>query len=457
MKKIIFLFSILIVAQIAHCQDITGTWNGVLDIQTLKFHIVFHISKSADGYTATMDSPDQGAKGLAVEKVEFDNSKLTISIPAFRIEYKGELIDNEAIKGTFTQGGMPFVLNLSRGEVVQKRPQTPQPPFPYKTEEVSFANQTDGRIVLSGTLTLPEGVGKFPAVVLVSGSGAQNRDEELFEHKPFFVLADYLTRRGIAVLRYDDRGTAKSTGNFSTATTYDFSVDAESAFNFLKNHKNISPKQIGIIGHSEGGVVAPMIAARNADVAFIISLAGSSIAGDSLLLMQQKAIFTAMNLPKEELQKAHDTNKTLFEMVKNTTDSAQLRAELVKYLENALKDETDAASKNNADAALAQLDNAWMKFFIRYNPADAWEKVRCPVLALNGEKDLQVPYNENLTAIKTALEKGGNKKFTIKSIPALNHLFQPSTSGLPSEYGQIETTISEEVLKIIAEWIWAKK
>ncbi|MCL2596726.1 MAG: alpha/beta fold hydrolase [Paludibacter sp.] len=457
MKKIFLLFVLFIFAQNSNCQDITGTWNGVLNIQVLELHIVFHIEKTDDGYSATMDSPDQGAKGIPVKKVDFNNSQLTILMPELMAQYTGELLDNDTIKGIFTQRSIPIVLNLSRGEIVQNRPQTPKPPYPYKSIEVSFKNETDSSIVLSGTLTIPKGDGKFPAVVLVSGSGAQNRDEEIFEHKPFLVLADYLTRNGIAVLRYDDRGTAKSTGSFSTATTYDFSTDAQSAFNFLKKQTNINPQRVGFIGHSEGGIIAPMIAARDKNVDFIVSLAGTGISGDELLLLQQEAIATASGINRDEIMLMHNLNKTLFEMIKNTTDSAQLHIQIVNYLKKAKEDNPKIVDDNTVQTALAQIDNPWMQYFIRYNPQTAWENVHCAVLALNGERDLQVPYNENLTAIKSALEKGGNKNVTIKSFPALNHLFQPCTSGLPTEYGKIEITMSEDVLKTITDWILNQK
>lgn len=459
MKKSFLLFVILIIAQIVNCQDITGTWSGVLKVQLLELHIVFHIEQSDEGYSATMDSPDQGesAKGLPCQNTDFKNQHLTISLPNIMAEFSGELIDNDTIKGVFTQRGMQFPLNLSRGEITLRRPQTPQSPFPYEIREVSFANENDSSIILSGTLTIPKGDGKFPAAVLISGSGAQNRDEELLGHKPFWVLADYLSRNGIAILRYDDRGTAKSTGNFSTSTTYDFSYDAQSAFDFLRKQKNINSKQVGFIGHSEGGVIAPMIAARAQNIAFIVSLAGSGLPGDEVLLLQQEAIYTAMGIGKDEIEQMKNVNKNLFEMVKNITDSAQLSAEMTDYLKKIAKENNQTIDENTIKNQLSQLDNVWMKYFIRYNPQTAWENVQCAVLALNGEMDLQVPYNENLTAIKTALEKGGNKNVTIKSFPQLNHLFQPCTSGLPAEYGKIEITISEDVLKTIADWILKQK
>lgn len=284
------LFTGLFLSSSASAQDISGTWHGKLTVPTGLLTIVFHINQAAQGtYVTTLDSPDQGANGIKTQATSFSDSILTIQIPVIHASYKGKLKSDKTITGTFTQG-MPIPLNLEKGEANRpKRPQEPQPPFPYKSEEVTVRNEQDG-INLAGTLTLPEKGNKFPAVVLVTGSGAQNRDEEIMGHKPFLVIADYLTRNGIAVLRCDDRGTAASQGNHATATNEDFATDTEAAINYLRGRKEINTKKIGIIGHSAGGIIAFIVAAKDPAIAFIVSLAGAGVRGDSLMLKQVEMI-----------------------------------------------------------------------------------------------------------------------------------------------------------------------
>jgi pimeloyl-ACP methyl ester carboxylesterase len=351
-------------------------------------------------------------------------------------------------------------LNLSRKAVEKEtlvRPQEPVKPYPYHEEEVSFENAEAG-ITLAGTLTLPKKDGSFPAVVLISGSGAQNRDEELMGHKPFLVIADYLTRNGIAVLRFDDRGTAASTGDFKTATSVDFSKDVEAAVRYLQTRKEINRKKIGLIGHSEGGIIAPMLASRSKDVAFIVLLAGTGVQGDRLLLSQQEAIYTASGMNEAEWETVKAINEKAFAMVIRSTDTVQLKTDLTEYLKQVLKDHPSQKPQGVSEEqfiqlSVTQITHPWMIHFIKYHPAPALEKTKCPVLALNGKKDLQVPAKENLEAIQTALTKGGNKQVTTKEIPGLNHLFQECTTGLPAEYATIEQTFSPVALEDILQWI----
>jgi hypothetical protein len=311
-------------------------------------------------------------------------------------------------------------------------------------------------------LTLPAKVGIFPVVVLISGSGPQNRDEELLGHKPFLVLSDYLTRNGIAVLRYDDRGVAKSEGDFKTATSLDFASDAEAAVSYLKTRKEIDKKKIGLIGHSEGGIIAPMVASKSKDISFIVLLAGTGIPGNQILLLQQELIGKASGASESDLYKSHEINSAIFDIVIKSNNTDTLRNELTGFLMQKLKESANSQKPegiSDSDFVKSQVDQIstpWMQYFIKYDPAPTLERVKCRVLALNGEKDLQVPANENLPAIKSDLLKSGNKNVTTKEFPNLNHLFQECKTGLPAEYAQIEQTISPVVLVEIVKWIGLK-
>jgi len=447
----------------AFAQDITGPWYGALKVQGIQLRLVFNITKTADGYSSTMDSPDQGAKGVPVTSTTFENSKLRIEIANPGIEYTGELKEN-VITGTLKQSGLTFPLDLSRNKiesVIIVRPQDPVKPYPYYSEEVKFKNQA-ADVVLAGTLTLPQKEGKFPAVVLITGSGAQNRNEEILGHKPFLVLADHLTRNGIAVLRYDDRGIAQSTGDFSKATSSDFASDVEAAISYLKTRKEINKKKIGLIGHSEGGIIAPMVASKSKDVHFIVLLAGTGIPGYQILLMQQELIARASGISESEIQKSKEINKEAFDIVIKSDNAENLKIELTKFLEDKSAKDPDAekpAGMSQVDhikAQVAQMTSPWMFYFLKYDPATALTKVTCPVLAANGSKDLQVSPKENLDAIKNALKKGGNKKVTIIEFPDLNHLFQECKTGSPDEYSKIEQTFSPKAMDEITKWILTK-
>ena len=282
MKKFFLLILGFFCLNTVFAQEITGDWNGVLSIQGMKLRLVFHVTKTDAGFTAAMDSPDQGAKGIPMTSAKFENNVLTLEHTAAKIVFSGTLDKMGFVTGNFVQGGMTFPLMLTKKEVViekPKRPQDPVKPYPYNSEDITFVNNKDS-ITLAGTFTYPTGKGKFPVVVLITGSGAQNRDEELMGHKPFLVLSDYLTRNGIAVLRYDDRGSYASKGNFAKATTADFARDVEAAVQYLKTRKEVNSKKIGLIGHSEGGLIAPIVAAGNKDVNFIVMMAGPGISGE---------------------------------------------------------------------------------------------------------------------------------------------------------------------------------
>ena len=360
----------------------------------------------------------------------------------------------------FSNIGLSLPLNLSKNKVEKAkvvRPQEPTKPYPYYVEDVVFENK-NAKITLAGTLTLPKKDGKYPVVVLITGSGPQNRDEEILGHKPFLVLADYLTKNGIGVLRFDDRGTAASTGNFKAATTLDFATDVEAAINYLLTRPDIDPKKIGLIGHSEGGIIAPMVAAKSKDISFIVLLAGTGIAGDELLLMQMGLIAKAEGGTAEKLEKDRIINKGVLDIVVKSKDTTTLKSELMTYWQRTLKTHPDAKPKEMTEDDFIKIQvntftTSWMQYFLKYNPSIILADVKCPVLALNGEKDLQVPSKINLEGIKRGLEKGKNTQVTTKELPNLNHLFQECATGSPSEYAKIEQTFAPIALNEIVNWV----
>ena len=415
MKKFIISTLLVLVALTARAQvqsttALLGTWSGKLDVGAIPLTIVLHLDQ-ADGYVViTLDSPDQGAKGIGTFKDFLSDDSLAIKVEQIGMTYRAKLKDGK-LDGTFSQNGVKIPLVLTKGDVTEvKRPQLPQPPFPYETEEVTFRNEKGGA-TLAGTLTYPVDYDKqsknLPMVVLfVSGSGQQNRDEEIFNHKPFFVIADYLARQGIATLRYDDRATGKSVGgDVKNATSEDFMRDALAGLEFLRQQKKFS--KVGMLGHSEGGLIAFMLSAKK-QTDFIVSMAGPGVKGDTLLTAQNNRIMSLSGLP--------DTM---------TVEKCRQQPDV--------------------------LEMPWLRYFIDYDPTSNIRSTRCPVFALNGDRDCQVIASQNLTAIRQLLPK--SKKNLVKEYHGLNHLFQHSNTGLPAEYGQIEETISPEVLQDIAQWI----
>jgi hypothetical protein len=451
MKTILFLLFSFSTSYSMKAQDITGQWNGILKTQGIQLRVVFHINKTDTGYSSIMDSPDQGAKGIPTTSTNFENSTLKITASNLGLEYEGTLA-HDSIIGTFKQGGKPFPLNLSKEKTENEtvvRPQEPVKPYPYYCEGITFKNNK-ADVTLAGTLTLPKKEGNYPVVILITGSGPQNRDEEILGHKPFLVISDYLTRNGIAVLRYDDRGVAQSKGDFKTATTADFASDVESAISYLKTRKEINVKKIGLIGHSEGGIIGPMVASKSKDVDFIVLLAGTGLSGDKLMLLQKKKIEQAMGTDEKEISKGQEIFSGAYHMIlKSDTDEANLKNKLNTYFKQSFGNKLPEEQVNTITNSIT---TPWMIYFLKYNPAPTLEKVKCPVLAIDGEKDLQVP-PENLIAIKTALKKGGNRNVTTKLFPNLNHLFQNCKTGLPGEYSKIEETFSPAALDEITNWI----
>ena len=442
-------------------QDITGPWHGLLEIPGSPLRLVLTIEKSESGYTSTLDSPDQGAQGIPVDTTSFEGAKLDIAITALSLSYTAELVEGR-FKGTFTQGGYKLPLEISREpnkKPIRNRPQEPKEPFAYSSEEVSFKNP-GADIALAGTLTLPKETGKYPVVVMISGSGPQDRNEELAGHKPFLVIADYLTRNGIGVLRFDDRGVGASKGIFRTATSEDFATDVESAVAFLKKRDDIDKKHIGLIGHSEGGLIAPMVASKSDDVNFIVLLAGTGIPGSELLALQGRLIGKAVGQSDAEVGRSASIRKKMIEMAVASDDIQTLRSDLTEYLQIEIQNADSRAlvpAGVDVDRFIkSQVDfmaTPWMVYFLRHDPAKVLEKVTCPVLAINGGIDLQVPAEENLSAIGKALKKAGNQKVTLKELPGFNHMFQESATGAPSEYGTIDETFSPAALAVISDWV----
>jgi pimeloyl-ACP methyl ester carboxylesterase len=353
---------------------------------------------------------------------------------------------------------LPLTLKKIAKPTELKRPQTPRPPFPYKLIEVTYPSKP-GAVTLAGTLTEPEGPGPFPAVILISGSGPQDRDETLFEHKPFLVLADALSRRGVAVLRVDDRGVGGSTGSLLNATSDDFAGDVLAGIALLRSRPEIDARRIGLLGHSEGGIIAPMVAARSPDVAFIVLLAGTGLPGEQILYLQGQAVLKGMGVGEKKLKDQLDLQTRFFDILRTEKDEkaadARMR-ELAKAAQETLSAEERKAMGDIEALVTAQLKTVrtpWFRFFLNYDPRTALAKVKCPVLALIGQKDRQVPPKENLSQIERALRAAGNTAITVKELPGVNHLFQTCSTGAPSEYAQIEETIAPAALAEIVDWI----
>ena len=442
---------------------LAGFWLGTLQIGAVPVRLAFAV-KEADGkLTATLDSPDQGAAGLPFPETELKGGKVRIASKALGVAYTGKLSDDgKAIAGEWTQGGTSVPLAMSRTDKMPSlnRPQTPKPPFPYAAEDVKFQN-SDAKVTLAGTLTLPKGDGPFPAVVLVTGSGPQDRDETLFGHKPFLVLADHLTRRSIAVLRYDDRGVGKSTGKFKGSTTADFATDAAAAVAYLHARKEIDPQRVGVAGHSEGGVVAPIVAADQPErVGFIVLLSGTGLPGYAVLDRQRADVMAASGASAETVGLYKRLYATLNPILIGPGTPQERGAKVVAAAKNVVAKFPEAQRKElgfDKPEVCDEFGNLptdpWTDAFLRYDPATALKRVKCPVLALNGSLDLQVSADENLPAIEAALKAGHNPPAKFVTLKGLNHLFQPAKTGAVSEYGTIETTFDEAAMKLVADWV----
>jgi pimeloyl-ACP methyl ester carboxylesterase len=445
--------------------DVVGNWHGSLAVKAgvLEMRLVFRVSLDEEGnLTALLDSPDQGATDIPVDRVLLDGNRVRFEVDVIAGYYEGEIRgDGMRLEGSWHQAGQSFELNLEQSSEVPQlgRPQEPTEPFPYRSEDVVYENRAAG-IQLAGTLTAPDSAGPHPAVILISGSGPQDRDETVFGHRPFLVLADHLTRNGIAVLRVDDRGVGGSTGVQGPATSEDLAEDVLAGIEYLKSRKEIDPERIGLLGHSEGGIIAPITATRSRNVAFIVLLAGPGVTGEEILYRQSALIGAASGADADHIEQNHAVQARLFEIIKTNLDDETKRARLREvFVETAegLSEEERAAANLGTDSAIeAQVESIaspWFQFFLTYDPAPTLALVECPVLAIIGEKDLQVPARENLAAIKEALATGGNSDYTVEELAGLNHMLQTAETGAPLEYGRIEETMSPVALEAISIWI----
>lgn len=444
---------------------LAGSWEGVLRVQGIELPLIVHLQHQKDVWTGTFDSPKQKAFGIQLSSVQVAENRLEFKVDQAQIHYEGVLREGDSVVGTFAQAGREAKMNLYRmkkGATPMKieakiRPQTPQPPFPYLNKTVKIKPKGQQH-QLAGTLSMPAGKGPFPGVVLISGSGPQDRNSEVFEHQPFAVLADYLTRRGIAVLRYDDRGVAASTGSFEGATSADFAMDAAAALRFLQRQKGIRKDQIGYIGHSEGGMIAPLAHGIWPETKFAVLLAGVGIAVDSLLMEQIVAVGRSEGIEPAVLDSQLLVNRKIFGWLKSKS-ATEARDSLEAFFTQQSKiigAEDEKAQKQletQKSAALKTFFDPWFYYFIRYDPDAALHALQIPVLALNGDRDVQVLAGSNLAGMAASFAAAGNEAVTLKSLPGLNHLFQPSNTGAVSEYAEIDITFDEGCMQLIADWI----
>jgi pimeloyl-ACP methyl ester carboxylesterase len=444
--------------------ELTGIWQGKLKVTAgIELRIALKVEKDKEGtLKAILASPDQGANNIPISAIGLKDDVLSFESKIIGAKFSGKRNEEKnAFQGEFSQGGGKLPLVLAKTDKISEavRPQTPKSPFPYRALDVSYENKLGG-VRLAGTLTLPGGKGPFPAVILITGSGPQDRDESILGHKPFLVLADYLTRRGVAVLRVDDRGVGGSTGSTKSTTSEDFAGDSLAGLAFLRNRTEIDSKKIGLIGHSEGGLIAPIAAARTKDVAFIVLMAGTGVPGSEILETQGQLILKADGASESEMKKERDQQKRLIDIIATEKDEKAADAklatawkEIVAAMPEAERKALDATGGSLSEVAIKAFNNTWFRYVLTYDPRPTLRTVHCPVLAINGEKDLQVSAKENLAEIAKALQAGGNTNVKTVEFPGLNHLFQPCKTGSPSEYASIETTIAPEALKTIGDWI----
>jgi pimeloyl-ACP methyl ester carboxylesterase len=420
----------------------------------MRYRLQLHISHDAQGHlVATMDSIDQGINGFHASQATETDSQIHLELPTVRSTYDGTVNSvRNSMTGTWRQNGEPTELTFHRSDQILelRRPQNPKKPYPYEEEELTFTNARAGT-TLAATLTVPRGAGPFPAAVLLAGSGPLDRDEADGGHKPFFVLADHLTRKGIAVLRYDKRGIGKSTGSYDDATTADFASDAEAALAFLQTRKGINPRKIGIIGHSEGGIIASMISSRSANVDWIAVLAGPATKGEETLLIQSDLITRAAGMNNEQVAKSLDFDRQSYNLVRNEKNRDALEKDLANLVQ--VSGIGPAMPPAFVQRQIHWTSSPWFRYFLDYDPVPALQQTKCPVLALSGERDLQVPPKENLPLIQKALEDGGNKDFKVIELPGLNHEFQHCYMGLPAESRAIEETFAPDAMKTLSDWI----
>lgn len=469
MQKTALLILSICFLQIVQAQkNIAGTWQGRLTVANTSLRLVIHLKGEEGTYSATLDSPDQGAKGIPVSRVSVSGDSLLLDIAAARARLSGRLTSDTTFSGQWVQGAsFPIDMKkLSKGEAVAeaKRPQTPKPPFPYQSTDVIYYNK-DKSIQYGATITRPEGNGPYPALLLLTGSGPQNRDEELFGHKPFAVMADYLTRRGYLVLRADDRGVGQTTGDGKTATSKDFADDAMAGLNYLKTLPEADKGKLGLLGHSEGGMLAQMVAAQRNDIAFVILLAAPGEKIIDLMMHQNEAVLQSAGVANENIQSYLALYKPLaLALSSPLTDTASKKAATV-IVDNWLKQTpkeavlatTGIRDEKSKEAFINEfrksVSTPWFRYFLRYDPDRYVRKLNAKVLALNGDRDIQVVAKQNLAALKASLQKSHAKKFDVVELKGLNHLFQHCNKCTVTEYGQLEETFAPEALEAIGSWL----
>ncbi len=441
-------------------EGLDGTWVGAYEVNGVRLRQVLGIRTIDRGTFALYSSPDQMVNAVPVTELVRNGQSVSLATMRGQARFAATLsADGNTLAGTWTVPNLPEVTmtftRATEAEIAARRnparPQTPQPPFPYRVEDVAFDNPQATEVHLAGTLTLPEGGGPFPAAILITGSGAQDRDETLLEHKPFAVIADYLTRRGIAVLRYDDRGVGGSSGEYATALTSDLATDANAAFAYLAGRPDIRHEAIGMIGHSEGGMIGPVAMADNDKVAFLVSLAGPGTDLVQLMLSQRRLITTQMGVSQDRIDRQEPVMRALFEAVATGETLAEGRAAALAVMTSAAREAMGLPPEVDAALVVDQVATPWFRYFLTYDPAPNWARIKVPILALGGSLDLQVPAAANLAAIRAATQ--ANPDVTIVELPGLNHLFQTATTGSVGEYRDIPETFAPAALEAMTAWI----
>ncbi len=470
LKFLLIVACIFFISNIKAQKDLSGIWNGTLNV-TGQLRLVLHVTQSPDGnYSGKLDSPDQNASGIVCDAVTVkpavSGSMLTFTINKLKVSYTGTLTNDSTLSGTFTQGiNIPLDFHRTNTPFITQvinRPQTPKPPFPYRSEEVVYSGNG---LQYGGTITIPSGNGPFPALVLITGSGQQDRDETIFNHKPFAVLADALTRDGFVVLRVDDRGMGNSTGNFATSTTADFANDVNASVEYLKSRKEVNNNNVGLLGHSEGAMIAPMVASQRKDINFIVLMAAPGVKIIDLMAEQNAAVMRSAGIDSAFSESCRQMYPQLISTFSNAADSSTAMQNGLQILQSwQSKEDTIDLHKlgfySTTDLqqyireTYAAVSTPWFKYFINFDPQQYLVKLKkVKVLALNGSRDIQVVSSQNLPAVRSALVAGKTKTFETKELPWLNHLFQTCSKCTVPEYGQLEETISPVALQTITDWL----
>jgi hypothetical protein len=438
-------------------EALPGWWQGQLSAEAGGFRFALHLTRGDDGRLAgALDSVDQGVDGIPLADLSFADGQLGFRVTIGEGRFRGRLAaDGQSLAGTLSSHGADLALTFKRaaGPLPRLRPQEPSGDLPYQALEVSVPVPAAPGVKLAGTLTVPPGPGRFPAAVLIAGSGPTNRDESVFTHRPFLVLADHLTRHGIAVLRYDKRGIAGSSGDYASATLFDLAADAEAAARWLRDQPQIAGDRVGLIGHSEGGLVAPLVAARVPEVAYLVLLAGPAVIGSEVLIHQNVLMHRLAGFSPAALARLESAQRAVLRAAAAGGSPAGRRERLRPLVRNLLAAEGAPDDPALVDKATAQVNTPWMQAFISYDPAPALRRVRCPTLALWGDLDMQVDPAQNLPALVAAFESGGLRDYTVTKVPRVNHLLQPATTGNVDEYARTSVTILPDILEQVRDWI----